>query len=131
MMTNIVNKQKIYRGPDAVYKLIEEKEEKEIQKIIKQKFNKEMSISEKEKKNDFKNAKSCHICNKKYIKGDALVRYHYYVPGKYRGSANANCNCNLSYRLTHKINVIFHNLSGYDIHFINKDINVWKNRWHS
>ena len=39
-------------GPDAVYKLIENllEEEKEIQKIIKQNFNKEMIISEKGKK---------------------------------------------------------------------------------
>ena len=57
---------KIYRGPDAVYKLTENLllEEKEIQKIIKQNFNKEMIISKKEKKNDFKNAKSCHLCNR-------------------------------------------------------------------
>ena len=43
---------KIYRGPDAVYKLIKHLllEEKEIQKIIKENFNKEMIISKKEKK---------------------------------------------------------------------------------
>ena len=31
---------------------------------MKQNFNKEMIISKKEQ-NDFKNAKSCHICNTK------------------------------------------------------------------
>ena len=43
---------KIYRGPDAVYKMIENllEKEKEIQEIIKQNFNKEMIISEKKKK---------------------------------------------------------------------------------
>ena len=43
---------KIYRAPDVVYKLIENllKEEKEIQKIIKQNFNKKIIISEKRKK---------------------------------------------------------------------------------
>ena len=123
---------KIYRGPDAdaVYKLIENllKEEKEKQNIVKQNFNKETIISEKEK-NDFKIAKSCHIRNKEYKKEDALVRDHCHVTGKYRGSAHANCN--LSYRLTHIIYVIFHNLRGYDSHLImqeigkfNKDINV-------
>ena len=36
MMTNIVNRQKIYRGPGAVYKLIENllKEEKDLGEII-------------------------------------------------------------------------------------------------
>ena len=104
------------------------KEEKEIQKIN---FNKKIIISKKVK-NDFKNAKSCHICNKEYKKADVPARDHYHVTGKYRGSAHANCN--LSYRLTHKIYVIFHNLRGYDSHLImqeigkfNKDINVSPN----
>ena len=95
------------------------KEEKEIKIIIKQHFNKEIIISEKEK-NYFKNTASCHICYKEYKKGDAPVRDQCPVTGKYRGSAHANCN--LSYRLTHKIYVIFHNLRGYDSHLIMQEI---------
>ena len=52
-----------------------------------------------------------------------------HVTGKKRGSAHTDCN--LSNRFTNKINVIFHNLRGYDSHLImqeigkfNKDINV-------
>ena len=63
-------------------------------------------------------------------KGDAPVRDHCHVTGKYRGSAHANCN----FRLTYKIYVIFYNLRGYDSHLImqeirkfNKDINVIPN----
>ena len=54
------------------------------------------------------------------------------VTGNYRGSAHTDCN--LSYRLTNKIYVIFHNLRGYDSHLIMqkigkflKDINVIPN----
>ena len=90
-----------------------------------------MIISKKER-NDFENAKSCHICNKEYNNEDVPVRDHCHVTGKYRGSANTDCN--LSYRLTNKIYVIFHNLRGYDSHLImqetgkfNKDINVIPN----
>ena len=39
-----------------------------------------------------------------------------HTTGKYRGSAHQDCNIN--YRLTDKILVIFHNLKGYDNHFI-------------
>ena len=49
---------------------------------------------------------------KRTKKGDVPVRDHCHVTGKYRGSAHTNCN--LSYRLTNKIYVIFHNLRGYD-----------------
>ena len=60
------------------------------------------------------------------------MRDHCHVTRKYRGSAHTDCN--LSYRLTNKIYVIFHNLRGYDSHLImqeigkfNKDINVIPN----
>ena len=124
---------KLFRGHDAVYKLIKNllEEEKEMQKIIKQNFNKEMIISKKGPM-ILKMLKSFPICNKEYKKGDAPVRDHCHITGKYRESAHANCN--LSYRLTHKIYVIFHSLRGYDSHLImqeigkfNKDINVIPN----
>ena len=90
-----------------------------------------MIISKKEQ-NDFKNAKSCHICNKEYNNEDVPVRDHCHVTGKYRGSAHTDCN--LSYRLTIKIYVIFHNLSGHNSYLImqeigefNKDSNIIPN----
>ena len=47
------------------------------------------------------------------------VRDHCHVTGKYRGSAHKNCNLKLQISAEKiKIPVIFHNLKGYDIHFI-------------
>ena len=114
------------KSKNAVYKLIDNllEKQKEMKTIN---FNKEMIISKKEQ-NDFKNAKSCHICNKDYNNEDVSVRDYCHVTGKYRESAHTDCN--LSYRLTNTIYVIFHNLRGYDSHLImqeigkfNKDIN--------
>ena len=89
-------------------------------------------IISKKGQNDFKNAKSCHICNKEYNNEAVPLRDHRHVTGKYRGSAHTDCN--LSYRLTNKIYVIFHYLRGYDSHLImqeigkfSKDINVIPN----
>ena len=78
-----------------------------------------MIISKKEQ-NDFENAKSCHICNKGYNNKDVPVRDHCHATGKYEGSAHTDCN--LSYRLTNKIYVVFHNLRGYDSHLIMPEI---------
>jgi len=47
---------------------------------------------------------------------DIKVRDHCHITGKYRGSARQDCNFN--FQLTDKIPVIFHNLRGYDSHFI-------------
>ena len=68
---------------------------------------------------DFKNAKECHICDEKYGEKDIRVRDHCHITGKYRGSAHQDCNLKLRINPKEmKIPVIFHNLIGYDSHFI-------------
>jgi len=91
----------------------------------------------KENELDFQNSTSCHICEKEYSDKDNFimhkgkmieiknhpVRDHCHITGKYRGSAHY-C-CNLQLRLDPeklKIPVIFHNLKGYDSHFIIKKL---------
>ena len=74
----------------------------------------------KEDEVKFKKADSCYICNKKYNETDIRVRDHCHITGKYRGSAHQDCN--LNFRLTDKIQVIFHNLRSYDSHFIMQNI---------
>ena len=78
-------------------------------------FNKDIILT-KDDEQSFKNADKCHIFNKKYCEKDIRVRDHYRITGKYRGLGHQDCNIN--YRLTDKIPVNFHNLRGYDSHFI-------------
>ncbi|XP_051176791.1 uncharacterized protein LOC127291633 [Leptopilina boulardi] len=65
---------------------------------------------------DFRNASTCHICRNKIKHGDIKVRDHCHLTGKYRGPAHRDCNIN--YHESQIIPVVFHNLSGYDAHFI-------------
>ena len=94
-------------------------EVKNFQKIIKENFNKPLKMT-KEDKEAFREATHCHICEKKYnSKDDEPVRDHCHVTGKYRGSAHQTCNLKLQISAEKiKIPVIFHNLKGYDSHFI-------------
>jgi len=66
------------------------------------------------------NATRCHICEKPFAPDDTRVRNHCHLIGRYRGPAHSNCN--LNYKNSFYIPIVFHNLSGYDVHFIIKEI---------
>ena len=71
----------------------------------------------------FKTAEECHICGQKYLNAEVRVRDHCHITGKYRGSAHQDCNLKLRISAeTFKLPVIFHNLRGYDSHFIMQEI---------
>ena len=113
--------EQIYRGEKAVYKFMEDmlNEVKYCKKVMKREFNKLLKMT-KEDEEEFKKADKCHICEKEYNKTDVRVRDHCHITGQYRGSAHQDCN--LNFRITDKIPVIFHNLRGYDSHFIMQEI---------
>ena len=111
----------IYRGEKAVYKFMEAMldEVKYCKKIMKKYFNKPLRMT-KDNEKEFQKADKCHICEKKYNETDVRVRDHCHITGQYRGSAHQDCN--LNFQITDKIPVIFHNLRGYDSHFIMQEI---------
>jgi len=68
----------------------------------------------------FNSTTHCHVCEKPFAPDDTLVRDHCHLTGQYRSPAYSNCN--LNYKDSHYIPVVFHNLSGYNAHFIIKKI---------
>ena len=117
----------IYRGEDAINKFMKcmFREVKCCQTVIKENFNKPLQMTRDDEIN-FKKATHCHICEKKYNpceKENIPVRDHCHVTGKYRGSAHKDCNLKLQISAEKtRIPVIFHNLRGYDSHFIMQEI---------
>ena len=90
--------------------------------VMRKEFNKPLRMK-KEDEVKFKKGDECHICNKKYTNKDTRVRDHCHITGKYRGSAHDTCNLQLRLNPEEiKIPVIFHNLRGYDSHFIMQEI---------
>ena len=71
----------------------------------------------------FKTMGGCHICGEEYTDKDVRVRDHCHIIGKFKGSAHQECNLKLRIKPEDiKIPVIFHNLRGYDSHFIMQQI---------
>ena len=114
----------MYRGENAVYKFMEKMlEEVEYCKdVVKKHFNKPLVMTE-DNEMRFKLMDKCHICGEKYTDKDVRVRDHCHITGKFRGSAHQECNLKLRIKPENlKIPVIFHNLQGYDSHFIMQQI---------
>ena len=114
----------LYRGEKAVYKFMENilEEVKYCKRVMKKYFNKPLRMTE-ENEQEFKKGTTCHICDKKYTEKDIQVRDHCHITGKFRGSAHQECNLKLRINPKEiKIPVIFHNLRGYDSHFIMQEI---------
>ena len=116
----------IYRGVKAVNKFMEKmlEEVKYCKNIMKKEFNKPLRMT-KDNEDKFQKAEECHICNKQYTEKDVRVRDHCHITGIFRGSAHQDCNLKLRLNPEEiKIPVIFHNLRGYDSHFIMQEIGV-------
>ena len=120
----------IYRGENAVYKFMEKMlEEVEYCKaVIKKHFNKPLVMTEVDGQ-CFENMDGCHICGEKYADKDVRVREYCHIAGKFRGSAHQECNLKLRIKPENlKIPLIFHNLRGYDCHFIMQQIGEIANK---
>ena len=97
--------------------------------VIKKHFNKPLVMTENDEM-CFKLMDKCHICNKEYTDKDMRVRDHCHITGKYRGSAHQECNLKLRIKPEDiKIPVIFHNIRGYDSHFIMQQIGEIANKY--
>ena len=112
--------------PDAIDLFIEwlEDDVKAIANIPK----KDKNLTEEETK-QYNETRECWISKKEIIdvfdkngkKIDWKVQDHCHYTGRFRGAVHNSCN--LKYSKPKNISVFFHNLSGYDSHFIIKKIN--------
>ena len=70
--------------------------------------------------NKYKKATKCHICYKPFTQTNLKVRDHCHYTGLYRGPAHSLCN--LRYKIPSYIQVVLHNLSGYNAHLFIREL---------
>ena len=97
-------------------------EKKYISKIINQ--NKNYKKVTKQDQKNYKNSKVCHICEKDF--NNDKVWDHCHITGKFRGAAHDNCN--KKYVIPKYIPIVFHNLRGYDSHFIDQNLGKYEEK---
>lgn len=129
----LVDKPREYFGKDAAKKFIEMlvEDKSTIHKILYNQIDLEMTDEDDE---IYANSSSCSICGEDFelvpeeevdnlepYEDDTYknkVRDHCHLTGKFRGAAHSSCN--IKYTVNKNIPVFFHNLTGYDGHFIVK-----------
>ena len=111
----------MYRGKDALYEFIQSilKEYNYCRSVVKKHFNTNLIMGAEENER-FELTNIHWICSKLIENSDDKVRDHCHISGKYRGAAHWRCNINL--KISKNVPVIFHNLKGYDIHLIFKEL---------
>lgn len=114
-----------YRGSDCGKIFINKiKQDLEIiyNELNKNRKMKKLSYTEKL---NFNNSTQCHICDGDFNDnddddGNYKVMDHCHLTGKFRGAAHSKCN--LNYKIANFVPIFCHNLSGYDAHFIIKEL---------
>ena len=74
-----------------------------------------------EDEDNYQNSIDCCICNQKIINNKDKVKYHCYVTGKYKCAVHIECK-----KIPRRLPIIYHNLKGYDVHLIFRELNNFK-----
>ena len=107
----------VYRGEDCVDRFFDalNAEERKINDVLR---HPTPMIFTADNERDFESATNCHICD--HPLDQNRVRDHDHLTGSYRGAAHSKCNLDYRFRRGKGffIPVVFHNLRGYDSHFL-------------
>ena len=74
----------------------------------------------------FHRAQQCYLCEDSFTPENYKVREHCHITGRYRGAAHNTCN--LGFKNPSFVPVLLHNLSGYDGHFIVRELGKFEGR---
>ena len=108
-----------YRGLDCVKKFCEHIIS-EASRLYNSAPEKPMTPLTSSQTKKYVGANKRHICFKPFSENKRKVRDHCHYTGLYLGAAHSSCN--LRFKIPSYIQVVFHNLAGYDAHLFIKEL---------
>ncbi|XP_044588748.1 uncharacterized protein LOC123267925 [Cotesia glomerata] len=117
---NTLSRFELNRSPDCINWFVKQLESLalDFEKILKNPIK--MKPLTKEQQDRHNQSTVCHICEKPITSASDKIYDHCHFTGNYRNAAHKSCNVN--YQKSTIIPIVFHNLSGYDSHFIIKSL---------
>lgn len=115
-----LSKFELYRGEDVV-DVFMKRLESDVKRLYTNHLKNEIPMKplESHEIQNYKNACTCHICEKSFGENDIKVHDHCHLTGKYRGAAHSVCN--LNFKIQNFFPIFFHNLN-YDSHLFIKQL---------
>ena len=108
-----------YRGENAAEHFVQFVRDVSIKTA--QLYNKQTPMNlTKDDWRSFHHAQQCYLCEENFTSENYKVRDHCHITGRYRGAAHNTCN--LGFKNPSFVPVLLHNLSGYDGHFIVREL---------
>ena len=116
---DVDNLLRIYRDKDCIETFCNYIKE-EVHRLYHMFPEKSMDPLTKKQWKKYKRSTKCHICYKPFTQTNLKVRDHCHYTGLYRGPTHLLCNSR--YKIPSYIPVVFHNLSGYDVHLFVREL---------
>ena len=115
----------VYTGEDCIQQLLSSLDQSKLELLDLMCLQIPMKRLSRDQQENHSNAARCYLCQKEFNENEETTRkhtYHCHITSKYCGPTCQYCNLNNMSLKGMELPIFFHNLKGYDMHHIIKEV---------